>query len=940
MNPAGQTICLSMIVKNEARVIRRCLDSVRDIIDYWVIVDTGSTDGTQDIIRAHFQDVPGELVERPWRDFAQNRSEALALARPRGDYTFIIDADDALELQAGFQLPRLSADSYQIDIQDTNIRYQRTQFVSNALAWRYAGVLHEYLTCEGAGPTGTLPLTMRRNHDGARRRDPSTYLNDVAVLEAELGREADPFLISRYTFYLAQSYRDSNQPERALEAYLKRADLGYWHEETCVALLQAARLMQTLERPAEDVLAIYSRARQACPDRAAEALHGAARYCRLGDRFEEGYQYALAGLNLARPGGGLFVETWIYDYGLLDEYAVNGYWAGHYGECLDACLKILKSGKLNPADVPRIAANACFAREKLEVPPQLGMLGTSSFRLDHKLDTAPAARKPAATHPRVLIAILAKQKEPSLPLYLQCIEELDYPKSSIVLYIRTNNNCDNTELILRNWISRVGHKYAEIELDAANVTIPVENFGVHEWNPVRFKVLGNIRNISLSKTIEYDCDFYFVCDVDNFIQPCTLSEIIDVNLPIVAPLLRSVSPDDPYSNYHADIDPQGYFRQCDQYYWVLNRWVRGLIEMPVVHCTYLVRRDIIERLTYVDDTDRFEYVIFSESARKAGIPQYLDNRRIYGYIAFEEGKNLGSPDSFDTVRRLMERREASAGSVFSEIYQKKAWGESNDHNRPFYSGPGSSDREVVGKYVEVFNNLGTTLGERRRFDAVKVQCELSTSKKTISLLYTTARPHLIPEVIGRWFERDPNEIEMIVVTDDPYPATVFPGVKFLVNSGKRDCVTGWNLAAQHSRGDIIVQVSDDLYPPTEWAELIRGFIKEASKIRKDIVLNLMDERQVRDAVYHPVLTREAYEKLSYLYPPDFESMFCDNWFSAYHVKYSHFSISNGIFWCHRHRTVYKVEVDDVMRVHESPERYEKGKATFLKYVKKHRLDGP
>jgi hypothetical protein len=45
--------------------------------------------------------------------------------------------------------------------------------------------------------------------------------------------------------------------------------------------------------------------------------------------------------------------------------------------------------------------------------------------------------------------------------------------------------------------------------------------------------------------------------------------------------------------------------------------------------------------------------------------------------------------------------------------------------------------------------------------------------KTISLLYTTARPHLIPEVIGRWFAREPNEIEMIVVTDDAYPATVF-----------------------------------------------------------------------------------------------------------------------------------------------------------------------
>ncbi|MGW8788902.1 glycosyltransferase, partial [Heyndrickxia sporothermodurans] len=49
MSVARKTICLSMIVKNEASVIRRCLDSVRPLIDTWVIIDTGSTDGTQDI---------------------------------------------------------------------------------------------------------------------------------------------------------------------------------------------------------------------------------------------------------------------------------------------------------------------------------------------------------------------------------------------------------------------------------------------------------------------------------------------------------------------------------------------------------------------------------------------------------------------------------------------------------------------------------------------------------------------------------------------------------------------------------------------------------------------------------------------------------------------------------------------------------------------------
>src|SRR6202000_1843866 len=112
MKTDNQAIVLNMIVKNEATVIRRCLDSLRQIIDHWVIVDTGSTDGTQDIIRAHLHDLPGELPERPWRDFAQNRSEALELARGKADYTFIIDADDTLEFVADVNLPELTADFY------------------------------------------------------------------------------------------------------------------------------------------------------------------------------------------------------------------------------------------------------------------------------------------------------------------------------------------------------------------------------------------------------------------------------------------------------------------------------------------------------------------------------------------------------------------------------------------------------------------------------------------------------------------------------------------------------------------------------------------------------------------------------------------------------------------------------------------------------------
>jgi glycosyltransferase involved in cell wall biosynthesis len=223
----GQTICLSMIVKNEAQVLARCFASLRRLIHYWVIVDTGSTDGTQDLIRTLMAGVPGELHERPWRDFGYNRSEALAVARPHCDYSLIIDADDVIEIPPGFQLPELSADSYSLDIRDTNISYRRTQIVRNALPWRYSGVLHEFLTCEDAKSSGHLPIVMRRHHDGARRRNPETYVRDATILENALATEHDPFLISRYTFYLAQSYRDSGDKKRSLETYLRRADLGY-----------------------------------------------------------------------------------------------------------------------------------------------------------------------------------------------------------------------------------------------------------------------------------------------------------------------------------------------------------------------------------------------------------------------------------------------------------------------------------------------------------------------------------------------------------------------------------------------------------------------------------------------------------------------------------------------------------------------------------------
>lgn len=352
------TVCLSMIVKNEASVIRRCLESVRPMIDTWCIVDTGSTDGTQDLIADIFRDIPGVLHQCHWVNFAHNRNEALDLARPLADYTFIMDADDTLEPAP--PLPPLTADAYTVGFINAGTRYRRVQVIKNTLPWRYRGVVHEFLECTGHQPAEDLPIEIVCGHDSARSRDPHTYAKDAALLEAAFDAEADPWLKARYGFYLAQSYRDCGKTRLALDMYEWRARQEFWIEEVYVSLLNAARLREILAP--ETAINLYERAIAAVPTRA-EAYHGAARFNRLRVLYEPAYQFAKSGIKCAMPPNGLFVEQWIYDWGLMDEMAISAYWSERYRQSLDANELLLAEGKC--PDTARLVVNRNFARRKL-----------------------------------------------------------------------------------------------------------------------------------------------------------------------------------------------------------------------------------------------------------------------------------------------------------------------------------------------------------------------------------------------------------------------------------------------------------------------------------------------------------------------------------------------------------------------------------------------
>ncbi|MFE5218949.1 MULTISPECIES: glycosyltransferase [unclassified Streptomyces] len=368
-----QTVCLNMIVKDEAPVIRRCLESVRPLIDTWVIVDTGSTDGTQDVIRDVYRDLPGELHERPWRGYDGSRTEAIELARDSADFLLFIDADDVMEVDPGFCMPELTRDAYKVDIHYEGFVYWRPVMVSTRLHWRYVGVLHEYIDCSTTFTLGALEGVRmvilggggRRRNEGAREK----YLRDAKVLEEGLAKEPGN---ARYAFYLAQSWRDAGEFEKAIDAYDRRTGMGGWQEEVFCAHLAAARLAESLDRSPSEVMDRYLRAYESLPSRA-EALADLARLCRVrGERWPLAYMYARQAVRIPYPTDGLLVEPSWYEWQALDELAVSAFWVGEYEESKSASERLLASGKLPEEHRSRVMENLEFAQQRLSAGDLLG----------------------------------------------------------------------------------------------------------------------------------------------------------------------------------------------------------------------------------------------------------------------------------------------------------------------------------------------------------------------------------------------------------------------------------------------------------------------------------------------------------------------------------------------------------------------------------------
>ena len=333
-------ICLNCIVKDEAHIIEKTLEHLKEYICYWVISDTGSTDNTREIITEYFQKVkiPGKLLQHKWEDFGTNRTLAIEACYPlreHFDYIWVFDADDAISGVLKFPMihsnPKKNPDIFSVRFGE-GFTYMRNQIFKATEQWEYVGVLHEFPKKKfGDATTQTIEgdyyIDSRRL--GARSKAADKYLKDAQVLEKGLIKEPDN---ERYMFYLGQSYFDSQLFEKSIYWYQKRVDQGKWFEEVYYSLYKIAEAKERLGKDWTEVEMAYMSAWKYLPSRA-EPLYEIAKHYRTEGNYQKAYIFAKQASNIVFPKDQvLFLFKEVYDYKALEEYQNSAHHIQKYQE--------------------------------------------------------------------------------------------------------------------------------------------------------------------------------------------------------------------------------------------------------------------------------------------------------------------------------------------------------------------------------------------------------------------------------------------------------------------------------------------------------------------------------------------------------------------------------------------------------------------------------
>lgn len=220
------TVSLCMIVKNEETHLMHCLDSVADLVDEIVIVDTGSTDRTMEIASGYTT----KVYSHPWKDdFSDARNESFS--RATMEYCMWMDADDVLEeserdkfLQLKQSLPP-DADMVMMkyhtsfdEAGNPSFTYYRERWIRNCAGYRWAGAVHEVIPPSGRVVYSDIAVSHKKTGAGDPDRNLRIYQKALAA-----GETLEP----RHQYYYGRELYYHGMYEEAvsvLEAFLLERD--------------------------------------------------------------------------------------------------------------------------------------------------------------------------------------------------------------------------------------------------------------------------------------------------------------------------------------------------------------------------------------------------------------------------------------------------------------------------------------------------------------------------------------------------------------------------------------------------------------------------------------------------------------------------------------------------------------------------------------------
>ncbi|XP_076821530.1 procollagen galactosyltransferase 1-like [Clavelina lepadiformis] len=266
---------------------------------------------------------------------------------------------------------------------------------------------------------------------------------------------------------------------------------------------------------------------------------------------------------------------------------------------------------------------------------------------------------PKIQAPTIFIAIFVRNKEHSLPYFLNALYNQNYSKKRMALWIVTDHNTDKSAQLLETWVKHIRNEYHRVDYESVQSEWYYEGQKSNmDWPEERHVRLLQLRQQALVKARDQWADFILYVDADNILMnPYTIWHLMSADVTIVAPALNTLGS---YSNFWCGQDERGYYKRTEDYFPIKNRRKLGTFQVPLVHSTFLIdltHNDSLNlqfwplRKDYNLDLD--DIIIFSFNAKAAGIPVHVNNMHIYGYMPIPLKSDQTLVEEVETFTHLL-----------------------------------------------------------------------------------------------------------------------------------------------------------------------------------------------------------------------------------------------------------------------------------------------